>query len=339
MGEFRPQRVAGLCAGLLAVTVALLAFSPTFRVRVAEPDVDRWYRAEYTVGPLSQLRPNELTHTRVTVSNRGLVTWRPDGLRPVALAYHWLDARTRLVVRYNGRRTGLPQPLAPGETIALDAAVQAPDRSGAYVLGWDMVAENGGWFSERGNPIAEVAVTVAGTPVLSQPAPAAEPAGLPQRIAPRPAPPARSQLWGVAMRLWLAHPWLGIGPDVFRHVYGPELGLSRWDDRIHTNNLYLELLVGAGILGLAAFVALIVATLGPALRMLARPADSPTALPSRWWWLTLGTTIGLLTYLIHGTLDMFLEYSATYMLLWGLIGALGALGAIDAERYGEANDA
>jgi hypothetical protein len=35
--------------------------------------------------------------------------------------------------------------------------------------------------------------------------------------------------------------------------------------------------------------------------------------------------VALLTFLIHGLFDMFLEYSATYLLLWALIGALGSL--------------
>jgi hypothetical protein len=247
------------------------------------------------------------------------VTWYPGGLRPVALSYHWLDARARLVVRYNGSRTPLPHPVAPGETVTLDAAVRAPTEPGAYILAWDMVAEHAGWFSARGAPVAEVVVTVAGAPELSQPAPDPEPAGTPRRIQARAAPPERSRLWGAALRLWRANPLLGIGPDVFRHVYGPELGLSSWDDRIHTNNLYLELLVGAGIAGLAAFLALAGAALLAGWRALARSSAAP-----HQWWVALACTAGLAAYLFHGTLDMFLEYSATYLLFWALLGGLHA---------------
>ena len=44
--------------------------------------------------------------------------------------------------------------------------------------------------------------------------------------------------------------------------------------------------------------------------------------------MALGCAVGLLTFLVHGVLDMFLEYSATNLLLWALIGALGSLPAL-----------
>ena len=219
------RRVVRTGMVLLALTAAVLLFSPTFRVRIAAPDVADWYRADYSVAALPGMAPNALLTTPVTIQNRGLVTWRSAGLRPVALSYHWLDPRTRRVVRYNGRRTLLPQPIAPGEALQVNADVQAPDKPGDYLLAWDMVVEHSGWFSERGNPMAEIAVTVAGQPATSRPAPSAEPATMPQQIVVRPAPPARNLLWGAALRIWRAHPLLGIGPDIFRHMYGPELGL------------------------------------------------------------------------------------------------------------------
>lgn len=319
------RRALALSAGLGLLLAGLLLLSPAFRVRVAEPDVDRWYRAEYAAVPVGDLAPNQLVATEVTVRNQGLVTWRTDGLRPIRLAYHWLDARTRLVVRYNGHRTALPAPLDPGESATLDAAVQAPAQPGEYLLVWDMVSEGSGWFSERGNQVAEQPVRVAGTPAPDRPALAPEPPGLPQRLEVHPPPPPRGQLWRAAIRLWRDQPLLGIGPDVFRHVYGPALGLAAWDDRIHTNNLYLELLVGAGVAGLAAFLGLVVAVLWPALRALARLARARRAETPPVGWALAGCGAALVTFLLHGLLDMFLEYSATYMLMWLVLGALAGL--------------
>ena len=45
-------------------------------------------------------------------------------------------------------------------------------------------------------------------------------------------------------------------------------------------------------------------------------------------WMALACGVALLAFLFHGVLDMFLEYSATSVLLWALIGALGSLTAI-----------
>ena len=35
-------------------------------------------------------------------------------------------------------------------------------------------------------------------------------------------------------------PWLGVGPDNFRLVYGDYSRLARADPRVHSNNMYLE---------------------------------------------------------------------------------------------------
>jgi hypothetical protein len=316
-GRAAGRRVVGLGALLAVVLGALLTASPTFRVRIAEPDVDRWYRAEYAVAPIARLAPNELIHTPVTVRNAGLVAWRSDGVRPIRLAYHWLDAQTRLVVRYNGHRTPLPQPVAPGESARFDALVQAPEQPGRYLLIWDMVSEASGWFSERGTPVIELPVTVAGAP-----------ASHPQRLEVRPPPPARRDLWSAALRFALARPALGIGPDVFRHVYGPALGLAVWDDRIHTNNLYIELLVGTGAIGLAIFLGLIAATGWAARRVVAKLLTPAAAAPPIPIWALVGASAALAAFLLHGLLDMFLEYSATYMLLWILLGVLNSMPSI-----------
>jgi hypothetical protein len=356
----RPARyVVRLCVALLVLTAGVLLLNPAIRVRIVAPDVAEWYRADYSVARLPGLAPNELVTTQVAIQNRGLVAWRPAGLRPVALSYHWLDPHTRRVVRYNGRRTLLPQPIEPGGALLLAADVQAPEKPGDYILAWDLVVEHSGWFSERGNPMAEVAVTVAGQPAVSRPAPPSEPANMPQQISIRPAPPARDLLWGAAVRMWRARPLLGIGPDVFRHAYGPQLGLLIWDDRLHTNSLYLELLVGTGVAGLAAFALLVGLALRRAAGVLVqfgRPTtdDRRPTMPlssivksqssaelalvgdrDARVWMALGCAVALLTFLIHGVLDMFLEYSATNLLLWALIGALGGLTLCDGGSHAQ----
>ena len=89
------------------------------------------------------------------------------------------------------------------------------------------------------------------------------------------------------------HPF-GVGPDNYRLEYGRYLGAERWDTNIYSNNLYLELLTGSGILGLAAFVL-----------MLARV---------RW---SVGpATLALAIFLIHGLVDVFLMTTPIYFAFW-----------------------
>lgn len=255
------QPVALISLALAALIGGVALISPEFRLRLVEPEVARWFGARYEAGPLGTLAPNAIYTVPVAVENSGRIAWEPEGLRPIRLSYHWLDAETRQVVRFNGRRTVLPRPIAPGERVTLQATLQAPERPGRYILAWDMLREyiGRGWFSQMGVAPAEVPVEVAGATPPSAPAPpSAEPPTMPRTLGAQPGPPPRRALWGVALALWAERPLLGIGPDVFRRVYGPRLGMELWDDRVHTNNLYLELLVGAGLLGLGALGGLMI---------------------------------------------------------------------------------
>ena len=110
----------------------------------------------------------------------------------------------------------------------------------------------------------------------------------------------RRILWQAAGRIAWAHPFTGIGPDNFRLVYGDYLGLEAWDRRVHANDMYLEILVGAGLLGLAALVWLLGAW-GSALlrrcRDVFREALMPAAAALAAWVMIAG----------HGLVDSFLN--------------------------------
>lgn len=321
---------AGLaCAGLAALGLALAVLSPTVRLRVSEPEVASWYGARYTPAAVAPMQPNELREVPIVLTNSGRVAWPQGGLRPVRLAYHWLDATTGALVKYEGRRTPLPRAVAPGETLELRATVQAPARPGRYVLVWDLLREytGRGWFSQLGVAPARVTVEVAGV-AAPVPPPAADPPTSPRAIAAVPGPPGRGELWGVAVALWRERPLVGIGPDVYRHVYGPALGLERWDTRVHTNNLYLELLTGAGLLGLAAFLGLAGAALWNGWRAL-----GPGRLGHGELTLLAGALLAIVAFLGHGLLDVFLAFTPTYVLLWAMLGALGGLAARDREIH------
>ena len=103
----------------------------------------------------------------------------------------------------------------------------------------------------------------------------------------------RASLWRAALEMFKAHPF-GVGPDNYRLQYGKYLGARRWDTHVYSNNLYLEILTGSGILGLAAF-ALMLATLR--------------------WRLEAGPLI-LAVFLVHGIVDVFLMTTPIYFAFW-----------------------
>jgi O-antigen ligase len=129
--------------------------------------------------------------------------------------------------------------------------------------------------------------------------------------------------------MFAQHPLLGTGPDNFRHVYGQYLGLPAWDERVHANNLYLELLADVGILGTAAF-GLVIA---PAVVGLVRAVrDSPQGIHGVW---LAGLGASMLAFFVHGTLDYFLDFTPVYVLFWLIVGLTTTLsGELDTCQVG-----
>jgi hypothetical protein len=117
---------------------------------VPGPLVARWL-----TWSLDEPRAGARGRVRAEVENAGSATWRED----VACSYHWLDALGNPIV-WDGLRTPLPQAVAPGERIALEAGVRAPMPPGRYRFALDLVAEHRAWFAElgEGGPDEEVDV-------------------------------------------------------------------------------------------------------------------------------------------------------------------------------------
>jgi O-antigen ligase len=116
------------------------------------------------------------------------------------------------------------------------------------------------------------------------------------------------------MRLIVAHPLLGVGPDNFRHYYGAELGLEGWDERIQANNLYLEVLADLGVLGLAVFAWVVTGPLVSSVRGGTRSS------------IALGVALAIVAFLLHGLLDSFVAFNPTAWLFWLLLGLAASLG-------------
>jgi O-antigen ligase len=115
----------------------------------------------------------------------------------------------------------------------------------------------------------------------------------------------RLQLWAAALRMIAAHPLLGVGPDNFRLLYGSYAGLATADPRTHSNDMYLEVLAGSGLVGGLAFAWL----LWRAARVVLPSVRAPAAAAS-----ALGVGAALLAVAIHGFVDSFLSFGPTYVL-------------------------
>jgi len=271
-----------------------------------------------------------VTHAAVTLENAGSLPWPHLGADAISLSYHWQTrggARAR--IGFEGMRTPLPADVPPGGRITIMASVRAPAEPGPYLLRWDLVREKVLWFSERGGTTGDQTVDVR---------PGTAPAGATPRLAAAdledfltPRSPSRTALWRAALRLWMRHPLLGVGPDNFRRLYPDVLepgpgGRRFQDDRLHANNLYFETLADLGIIGLAA-LGLVMFALARAVRVGVGHADGGGDTTAAAALLGLAWGIGAATFFVHGLLDYFLEFTPTYALFWLLAGLLTALGS------------
>ena len=150
---------------------------------------------------------------------------------------------------WEGLRTAFPVRVFPGATIAVDAHVEAPPEPGQYRLMWDVEQRHRLWFStEPDVPLQVTRVAVSGPPA----GPASKPFRMP--LPENTVRPGRFVLWRAAAGLLADRPLLGVGPDNYPLAVRRRTPASpTFDRRVHTNNMYIEMLVGGGLVGGAAF--------------------------------------------------------------------------------------
>jgi hypothetical protein len=292
------RRLIALAAVLMALV--LLSRSPQMLLaRVSSEGSQEWYGAIYEVPPRVTLQPDSFNDIAITLRNDGRLTWQSSSAPPFALSYHWLNEGTEEVVIFDGLRTPFAQPVEPGDRVTLRARVRAPGYPGRYVLIWDVVQEHRTWLSLEGvypgRSIASIEGPAVGAPLATH-------GRMPASVMRMP----RAVLWKTAMQIAREHPWLGIGPDNFRHTYGRHLGLAAWDRRVHANNSYLEVLTGMGIAGTAAMALLVIRAIGATRQALAAASDA--TLP-----VVAAAAAACIAIGMHALVDSFLTFTPTYV--------------------------
>jgi hypothetical protein len=91
----------------------------------------------------------------IAIMNTGSLTWDPA--KQFMLAYHVSNASGSVI--WNGARTPLAGPVAPGQTVMVNAQVTAPAQPGVYSVQLDLVQEGVTWFSGQSVPVAGVTLT------------------------------------------------------------------------------------------------------------------------------------------------------------------------------------
>ena len=307
----RPLRGPVLVVGLamMLFTVGGWGGQGLSALRLLASNEATWLSAGFADPPTTLTIPaGTVTTVPITVRNAGRRDWPRLGDNPVHLSYHWLAPDGETVLAWEGARTRLPDTVAAGDTVTLPALIDGNVPPGRYCLQWDLVQEHIAWFSTLGAATATTWVEVEhrdDSPVI---------ADLPPPIIRvERALPSRRTLWAAALGMWAERPLYGIGPDQFRHQSGARLDLPTFDNRTHASSLFVETLVGQGLVGLLALLVMLAAVARTVVRGWHR-VDGPARV------LGLGLALGVLAYAAHGAVDHFLAFTPTYGLFWLLTG-------------------
>ncbi len=221
--------------------------------------------------------------------------------------------------------------LNAAERHELDVHIRLPERAGLYTTLFDIRRKGILWIGSAGSPIGRLPCEARPADVdLVGPWDPGPDAGLGQdrdiRFQRRPLELSRLHYWQTALRLFQAHPWLGIGADRFRFAYKEQVPPRAWDERARAHSLVMETAANLGLLGLLA-LGLLAGVVGRALfeRLWRRDRTDDIA---------LAASAAVLAFGLHSLVDYFLGYTQILLIAWPVIGLVCA----DLPRRAQATD-
>lgn len=135
----------------------------------------------------------------------------------------------------------------------------------------------------------------------------------------------RINRWNSALRMFSEKPLFGWGPATYQFQYAPfqlasekTILSTNYGERGNVHSEYLGQLVDSGIPGLLLYLSLLFITFQRGIKILAGSKDRKSAFP------VLILLAGLVTYVIHGIMNNFLDTDKISALFWGFIAALVA---------------
>jgi hypothetical protein len=306
LGAARVRQGAMLALGSLAAAAFVVGLArPVLLLRGMNLAGEvPWFAGHFELGdPMPEIHVAQEARLRVQVRNVGELGWETTDPMPMSIGVQWLDSAGASAFEEPLAR--LPHPVPPGATALLDMKVTAPEAPGRYALRWQLVGGETS-FEAPATASSDVLINVIGSPVA------------PSRARP-PARPAQRQitrleLWRAGLRMWKTRPFLGVGPDGFRRLYGTYMGPRLLDTRVNANSLYVETLAERGLVGAASLAFVIVSVVGVAWRSSRHggPQDP----------LIVASSAALLAFGLHGIFDSVMAFTPLCGLFWIHVGLL-----------------
>ncbi|MEI6764004.1 MAG: O-antigen ligase family protein [Bacteroidota bacterium] len=136
----------------------------------------------------------------------------------------------------------------------------------------------------------------------------------------------RINRWQSAFRMFELRPFWGWGPGTYQFMYAPyqhskekTIISTNAGDKGNAHSEYIGPLAESGVLGMLTFIALCITVIATAVRLYKRSPDRDVRL------LSLIFLLGLITYLVHGLLNNFLDTDKSSIPFWGFTAIIVAL--------------
>jgi len=136
----------------------------------------------------------------------------------------------------------------------------------------------------------------------------------------------RLNRWNAALRMFRERPVFGWGPGTYMFKYAPfqvsseKTGISTdFGDLGNAHSEYIGPLAESGMLGTVSFLLVAILSLTTGFRVLAKVRSRKLK------HITLGLILGFITYLVHGTLNNFLDTDKASALFWGFTAVFVSL--------------
>jgi putative inorganic carbon (hco3(-)) transporter len=136
----------------------------------------------------------------------------------------------------------------------------------------------------------------------------------------------RINRWNCALRMFSERPFFGWGPGTYKFKYAPfqlsseKTGISTdFGDRGNAHSEYIGPLAESGFFGSLSFTLVCFMSLITGFRVYSKTKDK------RLKQITLGLLLGFITYLVHGTLNNFLDTDKASALFWGITAVFVSL--------------
>lgn len=135
----------------------------------------------------------------------------------------------------------------------------------------------------------------------------------------------RINRWQSAIRMYKERPVFGFGPGTYMFLYAPyqrskekTIISTNFGDVGNAHSEYIGPLAESGLLGMLTFMAIAIAVIYTGMKVYKISKNREVRI------ISLGVTIGLISYLVHGFLNNFLDTDKLSIPFWGFVAVLVA---------------